>query len=41
MSFTVDELLNNLLIIVAISFGLLILLLHNKFEKLLDSEIKR
>lgn len=33
LSFTVDGLMNNLLVVVAILFGLLILVIHNKFEK--------
>ncbi|TVP47131.1 MAG: hypothetical protein EA341_13010 [Mongoliibacter sp.] len=38
LSFSVDGLLNNLLIVSAIIFGLLILLIHNKFEEQIDLE---
>jgi hypothetical protein len=33
ISFSVDGIINNLLIIAAVLFGLLIVLIHNKFEK--------
>jgi hypothetical protein len=38
LSFSVDGLLNNTLIIAAIIFGLLILIIHNKFEQHIESE---
>ena len=38
LSFSVDGLLNNTLIIAAIIFGLLILIIHNKFEQHMESE---
>jgi hypothetical protein len=38
LSFSVDGLLNNTLIIAAIIFGLLILVIHNKFEQHIESE---
>lgn len=38
ISFSVDGLLNNTLIIAAIIFGLLILLIHDKFEQLIEAE---
>jgi hypothetical protein len=38
LSFSVDGLLNNLLIVSAIIFGLLILMIHNKFEEQIDLE---
>ena len=38
LSFSVEGLLNNLLIITAIIFGLLMLLIHNKFEESLKPE---
>ena len=40
LSFSVDGIINNILIISAILFGLLILLIHNKFEKKLAEEIQ-
>jgi hypothetical protein len=38
LSFSVDGLLNNSLIIAAITFGLLILMVHNKFEQHFENE---
>lgn len=38
LSFSVDGLLNNTLIIAAVIFGLLILIIHNKFEQHIESE---
>ena len=38
LSFSVDGLLNNTLIIAAVIFGLLILIIHNKFEQHMESE---
>ena len=40
LSFSVDGIINNILIVSAILFGLLILLIHNKFEKKLAKEIQ-
>ena len=40
ISFSVSGIINNILIISAILFGLLILIIHNKFEKKLAEEIK-
>jgi len=40
LSFTVDGLMNNLLVVVAILFGLAILIIHNKFEASIDAEQK-
>lgn len=40
LSFSVDGLLNNLLIVSAIIFGLLILIIHNKFEEQIASDSK-
>lgn len=43
MSFNIDGLMNNILVIVAILFGLIILIIHNKFELKItenNSEIK-
>jgi hypothetical protein len=38
LSFTVEGLLNNLLVIVAVIFGLVILVIHNKFEEKTNAE---
>lgn len=38
ISFSVDGIINNLLIITAVVFGLLVIVIHNKFEKQLDAE---
>lgn len=38
LSFTVEGLLNNLLVVVAVIFGLVILLIHNKFEEKINAE---
>jgi hypothetical protein len=38
ISFTVEGLLNNLLVIVAVIFGLVILVIHNKFEEKIYAE---
>ncbi len=40
LSFSVDGIINNILIVSAILFGLLILLIHNKFEKKLAKEFQ-
>jgi len=41
ISFSVEGILNNILIIAAVVFGLIVILIHNKFEKHLDTnEIK-
>jgi len=40
VSFTVDGLVNNALIIGAVSFGFLMLLIHNKFEESLNLDVK-
>ncbi len=40
LSFSVDGIINNILIVSAILFGLLILLIHNKFEKKLEKEFQ-
>ena len=41
ISFSITGLLNNLLILSAITFGLLIIIVHIKFEKQMDSERKQ
>jgi hypothetical protein len=38
LSFTVEGLMNNILVVVAILFGLIILVIHNKFEKKMQLE---
>jgi hypothetical protein len=38
LSFTVEGLMNNILVVVAILFGLVILIIHNKFEKKMQLE---
>ncbi len=38
ISFSVDGIINNLLIVTAVVFGLMVILIHNKFEKQLDIE---
>lgn len=38
LSFTVEGLLNNLLVVVAVIFGLVILVIHNKFEEKINTE---
>ena len=38
ISFSVDGIINNLLIITAVVFGLIVIVIHNKFEKQLDTE---
>jgi hypothetical protein len=38
VSFSVEGIINNLLIIAAVVFGLLIIIIHNQFEKQLDNE---
>ena len=38
ISFSVDGIVNNLLIITAVVFGLMVIVIHNKFEKHLDTE---
>ena len=38
ISFSVDGIINNLLIITAVVFGLIVIVIHNKFEKQLDAE---
>jgi hypothetical protein len=37
LSFTVDGIMNNLLVVIAITFGLAVLVIHNKFEKIVDN----
>lgn len=37
LSFTVDGVMNNLLVVIAITFGLAVLVIHNKFEKIVDN----
>ncbi len=39
ISFSVEGILNNLLIITAVVFGLLVIVIHNKFEKQLAAEL--
>lgn len=38
ISFSVEGVINNLLIITAVVFGLIVMIIHNKFEKHLDAE---
>lgn len=38
ISFSVEGIINNLLIITAVVFGLIVIIIHNKFEKHLDAE---
>ena len=38
ISFSVDGIINNLLIVTAVVFGLTVIVIHNKFEKQLDKE---
>jgi hypothetical protein len=39
ISFSVDGIINNILIITAVVFGLIVMIIHNKFEKHLEDEI--
>jgi Ca2+/Na+ antiporter len=41
ISFSVSGIINNVLIVSAILFGLLMLFIHNKFEKKLSEEVER
>jgi hypothetical protein len=41
LSFTVEGLMNNILVVVAILFGLIILVIHNKFEKKMQLEVQK
>jgi NADH:ubiquinone oxidoreductase subunit 4 (subunit M) len=41
ISFSVDGIINNLLIVSAVLFGLSILFIHNKFEKRFEEEIEK